>query len=137
MGTVVKNLDISPNNTFKLTIYVNPTKEQMNSAVSLNYLLAKEIIQRTPERRSIHLETCFLSVIKTLPDYSLVKDIDVLFNPIYQVNIMTILLSAFKKKKFSLIWPGVCDNGKLYYSEPGFKDYESFSIIDYDIICAI
>ena len=60
-----------------------------------------------------------------------------MFNPDYKVDVLKILMAARKRKKYSMIWPGKCENGKLIYGEEGFSDYKIYDVEDYDITCVI
>lgn len=83
----------------------------------------------------MRLANCFQKVLDSLPDWPIVKDIDVMFNPNYQVDVMKILISAYKHKPYSLIWPGSYANGKLTYGEENYPDYRVYEISDYDVMC--
>ena len=85
--------------------------------------------------RSLQMEKCLVEVLKQFPENAVVKDVDVLFNPHYKVDVLKVLIAAYKQHPFSLIWPGTYKNGKLVYSEEGYPDYQVYEISDYDIIC--
>jgi hypothetical protein len=67
----------------------------------------------------------------------IIKDIDVMFNPDYKVDVLKILIAARKRKRYSVIWPGRFENGKLIYSEEGYADYKTYNLADYDVTCVI
>ena len=50
-------------------------------------------------------------------DGVVIKDFDVMFNPEYKVDVLKIMVDACKRKPFSIIWPGKCEDGKLFYME--------------------
>ena len=79
-----------------------------------------------PSRRTIRLERCFNEIIDSIPDRSVIKDIDVLFNPDYKIDVFKMLTASCKRKKFDLI-----------YSEEGFSDYHKYEIDCYDIVCVV
>lgn len=106
-------------------------------AVSVSVALTKELKQLRPSRRTMQLEKCFCKVLSELPNNVVVKDIDVMFNPVYAVDIMTLLITAYKKKSFSVIWPGTYCAGKLIYAEDGCPDYKVYNISDYDVTCIV
>ena len=85
----------------------------------------------------MQLEKCFNEVVSDFPPGAVIKDIDVMFNPDYKVDVMRILIAANKLKPISVIWPGRCAEGKLYYSEESLPDYKVFEIGDYDIYCVV
>ena len=83
------------------------------------------------------LEQIFNSVLDRYPDGVTIKDIDVLFNPDYKVDVLKILIAARKRKRYCVIWPGRFEDGKLIYAEEGYPDYKVYEIANYDITCVI
>ena len=81
------------------------------------------------------LEQIFIRVLDGCSDGTIIRDIDVMFNPEYQVDVLKLMISARKRKKYSVIWPGSLKDNKLIYAEEGYQDYKVFDLEDYDIIC--
>nr|MBQ4455500.1 BREX-3 system P-loop-containing protein BrxF [Clostridia bacterium] len=104
---------------------------------SINVPLAQKIVDMDNSRRSLQISKCFFEILSSLPNDTIIKDIDVLFNPIYKIDVMTVLTSTYKYHHFSLIWPGEYADGKLVYSEKGYPDYKEFEVRKYDIILVI
>lgn len=121
----------------KPIIYCYQDKEMSDKAVSLNYALAKKLLNIKSNRRTIKLATCFEEILKTLPDNAVIKDFDVMFNPDYKVDVLKIMVDACKRRPFSIIWPGKCEDGRLFYAEDGYSDFKTFSVEEYDVICII
>ena len=138
LGTLVEYKRITDKQSiYRLLIYSNEITEIESHAIPMNKTLAAELVDLKPNHRTMQLEKCFMKVLDTLPDQSVVKDIDVLFNPAYKVDVMKMLSLAYKQKKFSLVWPGDYSDGKLIYSEEGYPDYRVYEIKDYDIMYVI
>lgn len=138
MGTVIE-LNSLPNEDAmlsRLLIYMKVIKK-INEPKSVSKPLAEALLACKPNRRSMKLEQIFNNILDTLPDGVVIKDIDVLFNPDYQVDVLKILMAARKRKRYSVIWPGRCEDGKLIYGEEGFPDYKTYNIENYDITCVI
>ena len=85
----------------------------------------------------MRMEQCFGQVIETLPDETVIKDFDVLFNPDYGVDILRIMSSLAKSKPYRIVWPGACDGRRLIYAEEGFRDYKVYEIEKYDVTCVV
>lgn len=83
----------------------------------------------------MRLESCFVSALSGLPDGVVICDIDVLFNPAYEVDVAALLCSAYRKHHFDLVWPGRYEGNQLLYGEEGCPDYKAFDIDRYDITC--
>ena len=140
MGTVIKKADLPSVvqvSTGKLVIFCNPEEKLLDEAVSINIELAKLLANVKPDRRAIRMERCFQKVLSTLPDDPLIKDFDVMFNPAYEIDVLQILISLRRSRKFSVIWPGSFGDGKLVYAEEGYQDYKLFDINNYDVACVI
>lgn len=138
MGTVIE-LNSLPNEDAmlsRLLIYMKVIKK-INEPKSVSKPLAEALLACKPNRRSMKLEQIFNNILDTLPDGVVIKDIDVLFNPDYKVDVLKILIESRKRKRYSVIWPGRCEDGKLIYSEEGFPDYKTYNIENYDITCVI
>ena len=138
MGIVIEHLKI-PKDVYidRLIIYQTALDTDKEKVFPVNKALAAELIKCKPMRRTMQLEKCFVKVLESLPDQPIIKDIDVLFNPAYKVDVMKLLSSAYKQKQFSLVWPGSYADGKLTYSEEGYPDYRVYEINDYDIMYVI
>ena len=136
MGNIIKVQDIdSSTDMFRLLVYTNVTQD--DSACSINKPMAEELLKLKANRRTMQFDKCFSRVLNSLPANPTIKDIDVMFNPAYEVDVLKVLVSAYKQKPFSLIWPGKYEDGKLIYSAEGFPDYKVYDINDYDIVCVI
>ena len=121
----------------RLLVYYRALEKASMEAVSLSKPLSEAISGCKPNRRSMKLEQIFYSVLERYPEGVIVKDIDVLFNPDYQVDILRLLTETYKRKRYSVIWPGARSEGKLIYGEEGYRDYKVYDINKYDITCVI
>ena len=106
-----------------------------DNAVSVSVSLAKRLADVSLGMRSLRVEQCLNDVLRDLPDGVVVCDIDVLFNPVYKIDVLSVLLSAYRKHHFDLIWPGRYEDGELVYAEEGYPDNQSFDIAHYDLTC--
>ena len=138
MGMVIELKSLSDEDAMlsRLLIYIKVISN-INEPKSVSKPLAEALLACKPNRRSIKLEQMFNNVLDTYPDGVVIRDIDVMFNPDYKVDVLKILMAARKRKKERVIWPGKCENGKLIYGEEGFSDYKIYDVEDYDITCVI
>ncbi len=122
----------------KPIIYCHPSKEIYDQAISLNVPLAMELKkQGTAMMRTMRMEQNIIKVLSAIPENSIIKDFDVMFHPDYQIDVVKMLGNVYRKRQFTVIWPGRYEDGKLYYAEEGYKDYKSFEISNYDITVVI
>lgn len=138
MGDIIEINRIPDNEALisRLLIYTQAI-QKLHEPRSVSKPLAEALLECKPNRRSMKLEQIFNTVLDTLPDGVVIKDIDVLFNPDYKVDVLKILMASRKRKQYSVIWPGRCEDGKLIYGEEGFPDYKTYNIENYDITCVI
>ena len=106
-----------------------------DNAISMNVAIARRLADVSPSMRSMRLESCLVSALTDLPEDVVIRDIDVLFNPAYEVDVMALLCSAYRKHHFDLVWPGRFEDDQLLYAEEGCPDYRVFDIDRYDITC--
>lgn len=140
MGVIIKARDLPAYEQTGLQrpiIYCNPGSDILHSAVSVNVELAKKLAAIKPNRRTMRMEQCIRQVIEMLPDDTVIKDIDVLFNPNYEIDILRVLSSLAKSKPYRLIWPGEIDGKRLIYADEGYSDYKVYDIEKYDVTCVI
>lgn len=138
MGVIVESKQVhSTHGLFRFLIYTNRNNKLLSESYSLNKPLAEELLKLKPNRRTMQLEKCLIRVLQSLPEEPIIKDIDVMFNPAYEVDVMKVLISAYKQKPFTLVWPGIYEDGRLIYSTENYQDYKTFEINEYDIVCVI
>lgn len=137
MGEVLKTYQFEAcekSSLMKPIIFCNPSKELEAQAVSVSIPLAKEFQkQGSAMMRTMRLENNLLEVIGKLGEDPVIKDIDVLFNPAYQTDVLKSLINVCRKKQFRLIWPGRFEDGRLYYAEEGYRDYKTYDVANYDV----
>lgn len=117
----------------KLAIYADCPPEEKVYSVSKQ--LAEELSRYSMRQRTMQMEKIICKVLDSLPENPIIENVDVLFNPAYQVDVLKVLCAAYKHKPFRLIWPGTVDeeSGTLVYAEVGFADYRTFCLSDYDV----
>ena len=134
MGNIVNLHQVADEEAMlsRLLVYMKAIQKKLEPK-SVSKDLAEGLLACKPNRRSMKLEQIFNAVLDKYPDGVTIKDIDVMFNPDYKVDVLKILIAARKRKRYSVIWPGRFEDGKLVYAEEGYPDYKVFSIADYDI----
>jgi len=141
MGTLITYEHIPSNEEMlnRLMVYMKAIRklQETKEPKSVSKELAEELLACKEKRRSMKLEQIFNKVLDRYPDGVIIKDIDVMFNPDYKVDVLKILIAARKRKRYSVIWPGRFENGKLIYSEEGYADYKTYNLADYDVTCVI
>lgn len=116
----------------KLIVFCN--NNNADEGISLNVPLAEKLKEVSPTKRNLQMEK-YISEIIDSHEESLIKDFDILFNPIYKIDLLQIFINLKKTKDISIRWPGELKENRLIYAEPEYDDYKTFTIDNYDIIC--
>lgn len=135
MGRILNKRDYDKRKDFFRLVVICDSDKNNYDALSMNRLLAKKLLKIKPNLRSMQIKNCLLDIMSDYPDVTTIKDIDVLFKPDLRIDVLSLLIEANKQRKFSVIWSGECNDGRLYYSEESLPDYSVFEIKDYDIYC--
>ena len=134
MGTIIEFHQVGDEEAMlsRLLVYMR-TIQRLLEPKSVSKELADGLLACRSNRRSMKLEQIFNTVLDRYPNDVTIKDIDVMFNPDYKVDVLKILVAARKRKRYSVVWPGRFEDGKLVYGEEGYPDYKVYKIEDYDI----
>ena len=104
--------------------------------VSLGQALSRELIQIDKNIRNAEVEKVTKSIFSGINSNKLiVTDIDILFNPLYKLDVIKLFMQLSANKKVIVQWPGKLDSNNLVYSEPKYEDYKKYEIKNYNIIC--
>lgn len=66
-------------------------------------------------------------------EHTLVKNLDMLFNPEYKLNVLKYFINLSRNRLIFLEWPGKLKNRELEYSEINYSDYQKYNIDNYKI----
>lgn len=71
---------------------------------------------------------------KETSEHFMITNIDILFNPEYNIDVLGCFTNISRNKKMIILWPGEYDSGILSYALPGYTDYKRYILKDYNII---
>lgn len=75
-------------------------------------------------------------IVSDVPGTQLVLDqIDILFYPDFQLDVLKLLTQLNRNKRLIVVWPGSYHANKLYYSKPEYADYHEYDVHQYDVLC--
>ena len=120
-----------------LIIYCQKKYESTFNAVSIGIEVASELKKVPYKNRTLKIESVLSETIKRHSSNTIFSDLDVLFNPCYEIDVVALLVELRKNNSFEIIWPGIIQDDNLVYSEPQYKDYKKYDINKYDILCVI
>lgn len=140
MGSIIKKSEyelIEKNSTSFLVVWCNHSDVIKNRAISIDVELSTKIKYTSKSTRSMKIGSILTEVIAALPENSIIRDFDVLFNPEFRIDVIKTLTEAYRRNHFQIVWPGKIDGDFLVYAEEGYRDYKKFSIDNYDITCIV
>lgn len=107
------------------------------SILNINELLSKNLIKYEQGKRSMFITDEFNKIIDSFQSPILLKNFEILFDPTFQIDVIKLFIMANRKKAITVLWCGTYKNGKLRFAEPGYEDYKSYDINNYDISCIV
>ena len=116
----------------RLALY---TKEY--KVLSINGVLSQRLIGYEIGERNLFVADEFNKIIENSTQPIMITDFEMLFNPEYQLDVLKLFIIASRKQKIAILWCGRFEDGILRFAEPGYVDYKSYNINDYDISCII
>ena len=105
--------------------------------LNLNIRLAEELVKYPAEQRPQRANDEVMSIISQCNAPILLEDYEILFDPRYDIDAIKVFTELSRRQKVVVKWCGKLNGNSLEYATPDDKDYHSFKIRDYDIICVI
>ncbi|WP_352418694.1 BREX-3 system P-loop-containing protein BrxF [Proteiniborus sp.] len=106
------------------------------TVIPLGELLSSVLTKYQPDERLYLIESEIEKILSNLKTNKLlIKNIDILFNPDYRLDILRLFIKLSRNRSIVIQWPGELDINSLIYSKPEYRDYRKYDIKDYDVIC--
>jgi len=105
--------------------------------LSVNRVLSNSLLGYDCGKRNLFVADELNKIIENSDEPILITDFEMLFNPEYQFDILKLFILANRKHKIAVLWCGRFADGNLRFAEPGYVDYKSYNIKEYDISCII
>lgn len=103
--------------------------------INIGLELSEGLLDYASDKRKNVLFTLFNKVVENQEGKVLLFDnIEVLFDPDLDVNVLDLFLKASRHRVCVVAWSGVVVDGVLRFGEPGFWGYRSYSIGDVVVI---
>jgi len=102
----------------------------INLGLDLSLVLKEHPVESRNSKVIDELNNIFARV---QTEHILVKNLDMLFNPEYKLNILKYFIDLSRNKLIFLEWPGKFKNRELEYSEINYSDYQKYNIDNYKI----
>ena len=90
--------------------------------VNVGEKLSELLMQIPKSQRKEKIIGFLVSIVSPYKGLSL-SNIEILFTPYFEINVLGLLLSLCRNRKLCVLWPGKIENGKAYYAEPGLPEY--------------
>ncbi|NSW90669.1 MAG: BREX-3 system P-loop-containing protein BrxF [Firmicutes bacterium] len=104
--------------------------------LNLGLIVSEHLLKLPKEARKEEIVDIVRKIIEVTDSENVViENIDVLFSPEYSLDVIKLFTLAGKNKRLIILWEGTFKNGILTYAEPGYDDYHSYEIKNYDAYC--
>lgn len=104
--------------------------------LNLNLELSSRLLEFSIKQRPLKVAEIMEDLIKAMPSPILLDKLDILFDPSLQTDPLALLQSLSRSKTIIAFWSGSLKDNKLYYAEPGYPEYRSYSVQDFVAIDA-
>ena len=105
--------------------------------LNLNIKLAEALLKIPQSQRSRKANDEIMKIVSECHDPTFLEDYEILFDPRYDIDAIKVFIEISRRQKVVVKWCGRLNGNSLEYAAPGYKDYHSFRIQDYDITCVI
>jgi hypothetical protein len=102
----------------------------INLGLDLSLVLKEHPVESRNSKVIDELNNIFARV---QTEHILVKNLDMLFNPEYKLNILKYFIDLSRNKLVFIEWPGHLKGRELEYSEINYSDYQKYNIDNYKI----
>lgn len=110
----------------------------INLGKELSFVLKTYPKEKRPYKIIEELNNLFIYITSIAKDYIAVGNIDILFNPNYNLNILRYFINLARKETVKVViieWPGKLKGDYLEYSQINYPDYARYNINNYKIVC--
>lgn len=103
--------------------------------VCVNRDLSKILLSKPNVNYSRDIVTWFSTITNDIQrDPIVIQEIELLFEPIMDLDPLTLFRQASRNKKFLILWPGEFKNNKLSYATPEHAHYRNWADPGIEII---
>ena len=135
MGTVIKRRDFpvvieqTRQGVFvlapKVTVPVNTT------VVNIGLILGERLYKAKADGSKVNIANELDAILGEEQSDITVANIDILFSPEYELDVIKLLLQVGRNQRLYVQWPGEIAEENLTYSEHGLFDYKEYNIKNY------
>lgn len=102
-----------------------------SSIVNIGLILGERMYRAKADGIPTDISSELNAILNEEPSNITLENIDILFSPKYELNVIKLLLLVGRNKRLFVHWPGEFTGEKLTYSEPGRYDFKEYNVKDY------
>jgi hypothetical protein len=103
--------------------------------LSLNKELVEVLVKKDIAIRHQFVTDEVMKITASVQSPIFLKDYEMLFDPRYNIDVIRLFIELARRRQVVIEWCGKLEDDGLVYSTPEYRDYHSYNINDYDIIC--
>ncbi len=143
MGKVIHNTETNADMLQKVKmpiIFISPFPALLPPQYekkSLNIPLAERLLAIPQDQRKYKITDEIHNLLFRDLSPVMLDHYEILFSPIYKINVMKIFSDTARIRPFYTQWAGSFQQNFLNYAEPDDPEYRNYRITDYDVIVVL
>jgi len=105
------------------------------TSLNINIRLAEKLLNYPIEQRPQMANDEAMSIVSECNSPTLFENYEILFDPRYDVNTIKVFTELARRQKVIVKWCGTLNGNSLEFATVNDKDYHSYMVQDFDIIC--
>ncbi|MCR4442916.1 MAG: BREX-3 system P-loop-containing protein BrxF [Peptococcaceae bacterium] len=103
---------------------------------NLGLCISQKVLSYKKEKRPNYIVDIIQEMVSASEsDRVIIDNIDLLFAPYYQLDVLKLFIQLGRNKKLIIMWDGAFRDGLLSSSVPELPDYHLYDIKNYDVYC--
>lgn len=103
--------------------------------INVNLGLSQKLLELPRNKRPAKVDRVFGEIIEASDgDLVVLDDLEVLFDPVLQVDPLRLLKGHSRNKTLIASWNGTFHDGTLSYAEPDHPEYKSYRDVDIPVV---
>nr|ADY58759.1 hypothetical protein Plabr_1143 [Rubinisphaera brasiliensis DSM 5305] len=128
-------LVVGPTRSGKTPLLREVAEEQSCPILNVNLEFSQRMLDLPRTRRAMKAGTIFKELVaENRGDLLILDNLEVLFDPILQLDPLRLLKSVSRNQSLVASWNGAWQNGALNYAEPDHPEYRLYRNVDVMVV---
>ena len=100
--------------------------------INIGLYISDVLRDAPPAQRASMLQPEFDKLLTGTGTDVVLERIDILFDPIWDIDVLKFLLAAGRNRRIYILWPGSVIGSRLEYADQGRADHKVYEIMNYN-----